>query len=225
MRALRMFSSSVGTKIVLAFTGLSLFGFLLVHLYGNLLAFLGPATYNEHAHALISNPLIIPAEIGLLALFLIHVFKATANYLNNRGARPQGYGMKKWAGGASRKSVGSSTMIWTGLATLLFVAVHLRTFKYGPVYTSTGEGGTAERDLYRLFIEVFQRPIWVVSYVVSMILLGLHLRHGISSSMQSLGIMPETRTAMVLRAGLVLAVVIAGLFAILPVVVFFGLVR
>jgi succinate dehydrogenase / fumarate reductase cytochrome b subunit len=223
MRALRMLSSSVGTKVILAFTGLSLFGFLLVHLYGNLLAFLGPATYNEHAHALISNPLIIPAEIGLLALFLIHVFKATANYLNNRGARPQGYGMKKWAGGASRKSVGSSTMIWTGLATLLFVAVHLKTFKYGPFYTSAA--APAERDLYRLFIEVFQRPVWVASYVVSMILLGLHLRHGISSSMQSLGIMPETKTAMVLRAGLVLAVVIAGLFAILPVVVFFGLVR
>jgi succinate dehydrogenase / fumarate reductase, cytochrome b subunit len=225
MRALRMFGSSVGTKVVLAFTGLSLFGFLLVHLYGNLLAFLGPATYNEHAHALISNPLIIPAELGLLALFLMHVYKAIANYLSNRDARPEGYGVKKWAGGPSRKSVGSSTMIWTGLATLLFVAVHLKTFKYGPVYTSTGEGGIAERDLYRLFIEVFQHPVMVVAYIISMVLLGLHLRHGISSSMQSLGIMPESKTGAVLRTGLVLAVVIAGLFAILPVVVFFGLVR
>ena len=225
MRALRMFGSSVGTKVVLAFTGLSLFGFLLVHLYGNLLAFLGPATYNEHAHALISNPLIIPAELGLVALFLMHIFKAVANYLSNRGARPEGYGVKKWAGGPSRKSVGSSTMIWTGLATLLFVAVHLKTFKYGPVYTSAGEGGIAQRDLYRLFIEVFQHPVMVVAYVISMTLLGLHLRHGISSSMQSLGIMPETKTAAVLRVGLVLAVLIAGLFAILPVVVFFGLVR
>lgn len=227
MRALRMFSTSVATKILLAFTGLSLFGFLLVHLYGNVLAFLGPATYNEHAHALISNPLIIPAEFGLLALFLTHVYKAIANYLSNRGARPVGYGMKKWAGGTSRKSVGSSTMIWTGLATLLFVAIHLKTFKYGPVYTSAAvvPGVAEERDLYRLFIEVFQHPVMVVAYIISMILLGLHLRHGISSSMQSLGIMPESKTAAVLRAGLVLAVVIAGLFAILPVIVFFGLVR
>lgn len=223
MRALRMFGSSVGTKVVLAFTGLSLFGFLLVHLYGNLLAFLGPATYNEHAHALISNPLIIPAEIGLLALFLMHVFKAIANYLSNRNARPEGYGVKKWAGGPSRKSVGSSTMIWTGLATLLFVAVHLKTFKYGPFYTSPEV--PAERDLYRLFIEVFQYPVMVVAYIVSMVLLGLHLRHGISSSMQSLGVMPESKTAAILRAGLVLAVVIAGLFAILPVIVYVGLVR
>jgi succinate dehydrogenase / fumarate reductase, cytochrome b subunit len=225
MRALRMFGTSVATKILLAFTGLSLFGFLLVHLYGNVLAFLGPATYNEHAHALISNPLIIPAEFGLLALFLTHVYKAIANYLSNRGARPEGYGVKKWAGGTSRKSVGSSTMIWTGLATFLFVAIHLKTFKYGPYYTSAGTGGTEERDLYLLFIEVFHHPVMVVAYIISMVLLGLHLRHGISSSMQSLGIMPESKTAAVLRAGLVLAVVIAGLFAILPVIVFFGLVR
>jgi succinate dehydrogenase / fumarate reductase cytochrome b subunit len=223
MRALRMFGSSVGTKIILAFTGLALFGFLIVHLYGNLLAFLGPASYNEHAHALISNPLIIPAELGLVALVLTHIFKAVANYLKNRGARPDGYGVKKWAGGPSRKSVGSSTMIWTGLATLLFVAVHLKTFKYGPFYTNPD--APAERDLYRLFIEVFQQPVWVGAYVVSMILLGLHLRHGISSSMQSLGIVPESKTGLVLRTGLVLAVLIAGLFAMLPVVVFFGLVR
>lgn len=223
MRTLRIFSSSVGTKIVLAFTGLSLFGFLIVHLYGNLLAFLGPATYNEHAHALISNPLIIPAELGLVALFLMHIFKAVANYLGNRAARPESYGMKKWAGGPSRKSVGSSTMIWTGLATLLFVAVHLKTFKYGPYYVSAES--PAERDLYRLFIEVFQHPVLVVAYIISMILLGLHLRHGISSSMQSLGIIPESKTGAVLRAGLVLAVVIAGLFAILPVLVYTGLVR
>jgi len=227
MRALRMFGSSVGTKVVLAFTGLSLFGFLLVHLYGNLLAFLGPATYNEHAHALISNPLIIPAELGLLALFLMHAYKAVANYLSNRGARPEGYGMKKWAGGPSRKSVGSSTMIWTGLATLLFVAIHLKTFKYGPYYVSASAmpGAPEERDLYRLFVEVFQHPVMVVAYVISMTLLGLHLRHGITSSMQSLGIIPESNTGAVLRTGLVLAVVIAGLFAILPVIVFFGLVR
>jgi succinate dehydrogenase / fumarate reductase cytochrome b subunit len=221
MRGLRMVSSSVGTKVILAFTGLSLFAFLLVHLYGNLLLFLGPASYNEHAHALISNPLIIPAELGLVALFLTHIVKAVANYGKNRNARPTGYGVKKGAGGPSRKSLGSTTMIWTGLATLLFVVIHLKTFKYGPFYVSAET--PAERDLFRLLIEVFKQPLYVGAYVVSMVLLGLHLRHGISSSMQSLGIMPESKTAAVLRAGLVLAVVIAGLFAVIPVVIYFGL--
>jgi succinate dehydrogenase / fumarate reductase cytochrome b subunit len=223
MRALRMLGSSVGTKFILGFTGLALFGFLVIHLYGNLLAFFGPATYNEHAHALISNPLIIPAELGLAALFLTHIFKAVTNYTKNRGARPSGYGVKKWAGGPSRKSFGSSTMIWTGVATLVFVVVHLQTFKYGASYASASEPG--QRDLYRLFVEVFQQPGWVVAYVISMALLGLHLRHGISSAMQSLGIIPESATGVVLRTGLALAVVVAGLFALLPVAVYVGWVR
>ncbi len=221
MRALRMLGSTVATKVILAFTGLSLFAFLIVHLYGNLLAFLGPASYNEHAHALISNPLIIPAEFGLIALFITHIFKAVANYGKNRNARPMNYGVKKWAGGPSRKSLGSVTMIWTGLATLLFVVIHLKTFKYGPFYVNADM--PEERDLFRLLIEVFKQPLYVGAYVVSMILLGLHLRHGIASSMQSLGIVPDSKTGMVLRTGLVLAIVIAALFALVPVAVFLGM--
>ena len=143
--------------------------------------------------------------------------------ISRRAARPESYGEKKWAGGPSRKSVGSSTMIWTGLVTLLFVAIHLKTFKYGPYYTNPAL--PEQRDLYRLFIEVFQHPVKVGAYFVAMILLGLHLRHGISSSMQSLGIIPASKTGTVLRAGLVLAVIIAGLFAILPVLVLLGLLR
>ncbi|TAK17450.1 MAG: succinate dehydrogenase cytochrome b subunit [Acidobacteria bacterium] len=222
MRALRMLGSSVGNKLLLGLTGLALFGFLLFHLFGNLLGFLGPEIYNEHAHALISNPLIIPAEFGILAIFLTHIYKAVVNYWKNRAARPVAYGVKKWAGGPSRKSVGSTTMIWTGLSVLIFVAIHLKLFKYGPVYF---EAGTGVRDLYRLLIDDFRRPGIVAGYVLAMFLLGLHLRHGISSSIQSLGLMPESWTARILRAGIVLAILIAGLFAVIPVAVYFGAIR
>ena len=222
MRALRMFSSSVATKVILAFTGLALFGFLIVHLYGNLLAFLGPASYNAHAHELISNPLIIPAELGLVALFLTHIFKAIANYGKNRSARPTGYGEKKWAGGPSRKSAGSSTMIWTGLTVLFFVVVHLKLFKYGPVYIDQASGN---RDLFRLLLDDFHRPGIVAGYVVAMLLLGLHLSHGITSSIQSLGLMPQSVTVKILRAGIVVAAVLALLFALIPIAVYFGVIR
>jgi succinate dehydrogenase / fumarate reductase cytochrome b subunit len=222
MRALRMLGSSVGNKLLLGLTGLALFGFLIVHLAGNLLAFISPESYNEHAHALISNPLIIPAELGLVAIFLTHIYKAIVNYRQNRAARPVAYGVKKWAGGPSRKSVGSTTMIWTGLSVLLFVAIHLKLFKYGPVYH---EAGSNFRDLYRLLIDDFRKPGIVVGYVLAMFLLGMHLRHGISSAIQSLGLMPESWTTRILRGGIVLAVVIAGLFAIIPIAVYFGAIR
>lgn len=222
MRALRMLGSSVGNKLLLGLTGLALFGFLIVHLAGNLLAFISPAAYNEHAHTLISNPLIIPAELGLVAIFLTHIYKAVRNYLQNRAARPVGYGIKKRAGGPSRKSLASSTMIWTGLSVLLFVAIHLKLFKYGPVFV---EAGSNFRDLYRLLIDDFTKPGYVVGYVLAMFLLGLHLRHGISSAIQSLGLMPESWTTRILRGGIVLAVVMAGLFAIIPIAVYFGVIR
>jgi succinate dehydrogenase cytochrome b subunit len=217
MRVLRALSTSVGTKILIALTGLALVGFLIFHLAGNLLLFFGPEAYNEHAHALISNPLVIPAEIGLAAIFLLHVLKTVLNFFDNRAARPVKYKEKKWAGGTSRKSVGSTTMIATGIVTFGFVALHLVTFKYGPYYASPVP---AQRDLYRLLIEVFHEPGHVAIYVACMVVLGFHLRHGVSSSIQSLGLMPESWTRSFLVGGLTLAVLMAAGFVLIPVWVY-----
>ncbi len=72
----RVFSSSVGTKLLMGLTGVALFLYMLLHLAGNALIFAGPEIFNEYSHKLISNPLIIPIEIGLLAVFLVHIYKA-----------------------------------------------------------------------------------------------------------------------------------------------------
>ena len=216
MRTLQAFSTSIGTKLLLALTGLALVGFLIVHLAGNLLLFFGPAHFNDYAHALISNPLIIPAELGLLAIFLLHAIKAVLNVIANRAARRVGYETKKWAGGPSRKSWASTSMIVTGVLTLLFVPLHLITFKYGPSYS----GADGVRDLYRLVIEVFQSPWYVAYYVVMMVIVGLHLRHGVSSGLQSLGLIPERWTRAFLGAGIGLALVVGGGFVLIPIYIY-----
>lgn len=218
MRARQAFSSSVGTKLLIAVTGLALVGFLIVHLAGNLLLFWGPAKFNDYAHALISNPLVVPAELGLIAIFLLHVGKAVTNFFKNRQARTERYETKAWAGGPSRKSWASSTMILSGLLTLLFVPLHLITFKYGPHYASAEQG---VRDLFRLVVEVFQSPVYVFFYVVSMVVLGMHLRHGVSSSLQSLGLIPARWTRVFLAAGWLLALAVAAGFVIIPVYIYF----
>ena len=217
MRVLRALGTSVGTKLLLGLTGLALVGFLIFHLAGNLLLFWGPEKYNEHAHALISNPLVIPAELGLLALFLLHAVKAGLNFVGNRAARPRGYALKKWAGGSSRKTLSSTTMIVSGLVVAVFVVLHLITFKYGPYYASPEPG---VRDLYRLLVEVFQSPGYVVVYVICMLIVGMHLRHGIGSAIQSLGLMPAGLTRAVLTAGAVTAVLIAAGFMLIPIWVY-----
>ncbi len=214
----RVFSSSVGTKLLIGLTGLALFAYLILHLAGNALIFAGPETFNEYSHALISNPLILPVEIGLLAIFLLHVYKAVTNYFANQAARPAGYAMKKYAGHTSRKSVASSTMIWSGLVIFLFILVHVRQFKYGAWYQTVSEHPI--RDLARTEVEVFSQPLWVAFYVVCTLLVGLHLRHGISSGFQSLGFDHPVYTRRLTMWGVVLAVIIGGGLAVIPVWVY-----
>lgn len=220
MKALKALSTSVGSKFLVALTGLSLVGFLIIHLAGNLLLLLGPDHFNDYSHALISNPLVIPAELGLIALLLLHMFKALRHVAQGKAARPQAYTRKTWAGGPSRKTWASTTMAISGIILLAFLISHIATFKYGPYYTVPE---TNVRDLSLLVIEVFKSPAMVIFYVVAMGVIGMHLRHGISSAFQSLGLMAPGWTSFILSAGLGLAVILAGGFALIPVWVYFFL--
>ena len=206
---LRVFSSSVGSKILIGVTGLLLFVYLILHIAGNLIVFLGPTVFNEYSHMLLGNPLIYPIEIGLLLIFALHVYKTLTMYLANQRARPVGYVKKKPAGSPSRKTFASSTMIFSGLWLLLFVIIHVKTFKYGTEYAAPGSG---IRDLYRLEMENFTSPLTVGFYVLSMLVVGSHLWHGVSSSLQSLGLDHPRWTPRVRATGKVLAVAIAGGF-------------
>ena len=212
-------SSTVGSKLLVAVTGLSLVGFLVMHLIGNLLLYLGPDTFNHYSYKLISNPLVIPAEIGLVILFVLHAWKTIQLTLVSSKARPTGYKLKKRADYTSRKSLASSTMIVSGLFLLLFVPIHVKTFKYGAFY-QTSEPGV--RDLYRLVIEIFRNPGYVAFYVIGMIVVGFHLWHGAASSVQTLGADTPRVTPVVRRVGLALALVIAVGFVSIPLWVFFA---
>ena len=120
-------SSSIGTKLLIALTGLGLFVFLIAHLAGNLLFIAGPGAFNAYSHSLVSNPLIYVAEVGLIVIFVLHLAKTLANFFANRRARPIGYSTRRWAktkSSRSRKSLASTTMILTGTITLLFVVTH-----------------------------------------------------------------------------------------------------
>lgn len=210
-------SSSVAEKLLIALTGLALFLYLVVHLAGNTLLFFGPQRFNGYAHLLISNPLIVPLEIGLAAIFVLHVWKTAVMWWRNRKARPVAYYQKRWAGPPSRKSLGSTTMIYTGLLTAVFVVLHVKAFKYGDAAEIAGQ-----RDLYGLVTGFFHHPLNVAFYEVCLVLLGFHLWHGFASAFESLGGDEPRYTPRVVLTGKVLAVVIAGGFVIIPLWVFFS---
>ena len=206
----RVFSSSGGTKILIGITGLSLFLYLLIHIAGNLLVFFGPDVFNKYAYVMEANPLLSVIEIGLLLVFLVHVYKTIRMFLGNQQARPVRYAQKKSAGATSRKTFASSTMILSGLWLLVFIGIHVTAFKegWGTEYPWPAGG----RDLYRQEMETLSNPLMVAFYVLSMLVVGSHLWHGVSSAVQSLGGDHPRWTPRVLAAGKVAAVVIAGAF-------------
>jgi succinate dehydrogenase / fumarate reductase, cytochrome b subunit len=215
MSPLRQFlSSSIGTKILIALTGLAFFGYLIVHLAGNLMIFMGAEAFNAYAHTLTGIVLLPIIEIGLAAIFLLHVYKAAANFFGNSRARPARYREKHWAHHTSRKTLSSTTMIVTGSIILIFTILHVMQFRLGVYYEDTAHH---YRDLHRVVVELFANPVWVAFYVLSMGLVGMHLRHGLSSAAQSLGLEHPRYSRLARVVGLWLAVVIAGGFAVIPI--------
>lgn len=214
------FSSTVGSKILIGLTGLMLFGFLIGHLVGNLSLIAGSEAFNGYAHKLEAlGPLLYLVEAGLIGVFLLHIVKTMANYRRNATARPTSYQEKRWAGHASRKTWASTTMALTGLFILFFVVTHVRMFKFGPWYV---DPATGHRDLFRLVAEIYSQPLYVGFYVVAMGLIGMHLNHGISSAAQSLGLSNQRYGRGLVLGGRVLAVLIAGGFAVLPLFMYFA---
>lgn len=212
------FSSSTGTKILIAVTGLAIFAFLVTHLIGNALVFAGRETFNTYAHTLGSGFLVYVIDLILLFLFGAHIYKTVSNFLANRKAKPVPYHQPRWAGKPSRKSLASTTMIVTGTITLVFLVLHLMHFKFGAYYEVAGHQGM--RDLYETEIQLFRSPVWVGFYVVSMAVIGFHLWHGFWSAFQSLGVGDTRASARLAQVGKAVAVVIAGGFLLIPVYLF-----
>lgn len=181
--------STVGKKYLMGLTGLIWAGFVLAHMAGNMLIFISHDAYNAYGHALTSGKIIYVAEAVLVLALIAHVSLAISLTKNNREAKGQKYAVA--AKGTKRVSLASRTMAIQGSLILVFVILHLITFKYGHYY-ETNVNGTPMRDLAKLMEEVFQQPGYVVWYVVALILLGFHLKHGVGSTFQSLGLMEGT---------------------------------
>lgn len=214
--------SPIGKKLITGLTGLGLVLFILIHVLGNLLLFISTDAFNAYAHTIERlKPLVIPLELALTAVILVHAGLGIRLYLSRLKARPIGYEAYQSAGFPSRQTLSSTSMIVTGLTLGGFLIWHLMSFKFGPWYVIES-AGEPMRDLARLVIETFQRPVDIVLYVAVMTVLGLHLRHGIWSAFQSLGLLTRGMQVTVYGIGTVLSVAIAAGFIALPVAIFVG---
>lgn len=208
---IRALDSSVGTKILIGVTGFALVLYLLIHIAGNLMVFGGREFFNNYAETLAGNPLLPLIEIALLAVFVIHIYKTIRMFVGNQAARPVAYAKKKSAGHTSRKTFASSTMIVSGLWLLIFLLVHVKAFRFGAHYPDAD----GVNDLYRVEMESLTNPLVVLFYIISMLIVGSHLFHGVSSSLQSLGVDHPRWTPRILFVGRLLAVGISGGFIVI----------
>ncbi len=215
--------SSVGKKLITGITGLGLVGFVITHLIGNLTLLIGAEAFNEYTyflHHLGHGWFVILAEMGLIGFFLLHIVSGLRVAMSRRLGRPKGYVVRGDAGSPSRKTAASRSMAISGIFLLVFVVLHVRHFKFGPEYTTLVHGEPS-RDLYRLVVAEFQEPLVVGAYVLSMLFLGLHLRHGVWSMIQSLGGLSRKLLPLAYTAALFVGALLALGFIILPLYIYF----
>jgi succinate dehydrogenase / fumarate reductase cytochrome b subunit len=143
----------------------------------------------------------------------VHAYKAVTMFIGNKRARPVGYVNKRNAGWPSRKTLASSTMIASGLWLLLFIVIHVWTFRFPVLEDYQTSDGVL--DLYRVEVDALASPLMLAFYAVTMVIVGSHLWHGVASGMQSLGFDHPRWTPRVLAAGKVFAAVIAGGFIVI----------
>jgi succinate dehydrogenase / fumarate reductase, cytochrome b subunit len=182
---LDFFKSTVGRKYLMGLTGLVWMGFILSHMAGNMLILVSPDAYNAYGHAIVSNKIVLyGAESVLVLALIVHVYCAISLTIRNKTSKGSRYAMN--SNGEKAASLGSRYMAVQGSAILAFIILHLATFKYGTHY-DTIVNGVQMRDLHKLVLEVFQSPGYVAWYVVALVLLLFHVRHGATSVFQSLG--------------------------------------
>jgi len=211
-----LLSTTNGKKAVMAVSGVVLYGFVLVHMAGNLQIFLGPAVFNHYAEALKATPpLLWGVRTLLLAAVLAHIVAAIALYSVKRAARPVGYVKVK----PQNSSYASRTMYMSGPILAAFIVYHLLHF-------TIGVGGTPfdAMDPYSNVIAGFRVPIVSAFYIVAMALLCLHLFHGVWSGFQSLGISHPRYTPMLRVFAKIFAFVVFLGFISVPIGVMTGLV-
>ena len=217
VRVARFYESTIGKKAVMAATGFILFGFLIAHMLGNLQIFLGRAVMNHYAETLHGNPgLLWTARTILLVSVVLHIWASIQLALLKNEARPIPYVKRR----SVQSSYASRTMMWSGPIIAAFVVFHLLHLTTGTIHPHF-----VELDAYDNLITGFRVIPAAIAYVIAMVLIGMHLRHGIWSMFQSFGFSHPRYTPMIKKFAAVFSWILVAGFVSVPAAVLTGLVR
>ena len=217
---MHLLSNTVGRKVLMAATGLFMVLFVVVHLLGNSSIFAGPDGINAYAaklHGL--GPFVWVFRIVMGVLLAVHVLFGVLLTLENRAANPGKYAVKKML----KATFASETMIWTGLLLLGFIVYHLLQFtaRVTPDIV-LGNDAKGRVDVFTMVVSSFRlTPISLV-YIAAMVVLFLHLSHGIQSIFQSLGLSNDKALPQYERYGKLLSVLFLLGYCSIPLLILAG---
>jgi|SRR5579863_1718270 succinate dehydrogenase / fumarate reductase cytochrome b subunit len=214
---LSLYRSTIGKKVIMAVTGLVMAGFLVLHMAGNLQAFDGPARINGYSAFLHgTGELLWLVRVVLLVAVALHIDAAIQLTRIARAARPQDYAERR----VQVSTIASRSLRWGGVVLAVFIVFHILHMTTGTVHPSFTPG-----DVYHNLVAGFR--VWPVAvfYLVAMAALGLHLYHGVWSSARTLGIVHPNPQPLHRPVAVVVAVVVAAGFALIPIAVLAGWLR
>jgi succinate dehydrogenase / fumarate reductase, cytochrome b subunit len=224
--ALTLYRSSIGKKAIMAITGLIGYGFVIIHMIGNLKVFQGREHFDEYAEFLrtVGSPavpegaLLWIIRIVLLAAVALHVWMAVSLTRQDLGARSVRYRQKKQV----QASFASLTLRWGGIALFLFIVYHLLHFTFGvAAIHPTFVRGAA----YDNVVAGFLNPLNVLVYLLAMAALAMHLYHGVWSMFQTLGLNGSRTDGLWRGLAVLSAVALFVGFSLVPLAVVAGFVR
>tara|TARA_Y100000768_G_scaffold157702_1_gene117692 strand:- start:4651 stop:5334 length:684 start_codon:yes stop_codon:yes gene_type:complete len=215
-------TSTIFRKILAALSGLFLTLFLVGHLAGNLQLFIsgieGQTQFNKYALFMTTNPVVKILSIVTYLSILLHVILTLYLSFKSRQARPIGYAVSS---GNANSTWSSNNMAILGSFLLLFIIVHMRSFWYemhfGDMPYQHLDDGTKIKDLYLITTSAFANPIYTLFYVLSMLALAFHLKHGVESAVQTIGLKLPNYEKSLKYIGSFIAVVIPVTFASIPI--------
>jgi succinate dehydrogenase / fumarate reductase cytochrome b subunit len=219
------YHSSVGKKIIVAITGVTLILFVVGHLLGNLQIFLGPDWINGYSqHLRDLGPLLWLIRIFLLVTVIVHIYVTIRLAIDNRRARPEPYVDKNYV----KATFASRHMVMSGLIVLAFIIYHLAHFTVRVTdrrFTVLKADPLGHYDVYSMMVYGFQNIYVSAFYVVGLLLLTLHLSHGSSSFFQSLGLNNKKLTPRLAIGGRIFAWLLFVGYTSIPVAILLGLVK
>ncbi len=214
MSNIALFYSSITKKVVLAFAGLFLISFLVIHLAINLLLLMkdGGAAYTAGVEFMTTNPLIKIMEVFLFGGFLIHILMGILIQIYNWMARPVRYKVE----GFSHTSFFSKYMIHTGAIIFVFLMIHFTNFYFVKLGFVEAPAGLGREDFYQMAILLFSSRFYSILYMVLMVFLAFHLNHAFQSAFQTLGLAHSKYTPFIRFVGTLYSILVPLGFALIP---------